>query len=119
MISDQKITTLSKIAYDACRAYHMSIGSDTLPTWDNAPDILKETVEDQICAIVSDPHFCPQDHHDAWCQMKSDDGWTQGDIYDEDTKTHPDLKPYGELSSQDRFEDALIHAIVMSYLNFG
>lgn len=43
--------------------------------------------------------------HEVWAQNKLQQGWTYGDIIDEDLKTHSSLVPYEYLSEQERSYD--------------
>ena len=53
----------------------------------------------------------PEELHDAWVQAYLAMGWTYGDVYDSDTKTHPDLVPYAQLGQLERDKDAVFLAL--------
>lgn len=46
------------------------------------------------CAVES---TSDTDRHDSWMKMHIDDGWVYGENFDPAAKTHPNLKPWGEL----------------------
>lgn len=46
-----------------------------------------------------------ENNHDVWAQQRIRDGWSYGPQRDDDTKTHPDLVPYAELSEAEKEYD--------------
>ena len=43
--------------------------------------------------------------HDNWAMLRMSGGWTWGERRDDDTKKHPDLIPYGDLSDSEKEYD--------------
>ena len=43
--------------------------------------------------------------HEVWAQKKLQQGWSYGEVIDEDLKTHSSLVPYEKLSEQERSYD--------------
>lgn len=43
--------------------------------------------------------------HEVWSETRIKDGWTLGDVRDDDAKTHPCLIPYEELPESEREYD--------------
>ena len=43
--------------------------------------------------------------HEVWAQKKLQQGWSYGEVIDEDLKTHSSLVPYEQLSEQERSYD--------------
>ena len=37
-------------------------------------------------------------YHDAWAARKQENGWSYGEAWSDESKTHPRLKPYNMLS---------------------
>ena len=46
--------------------------------------------------------------HDNWAIVRIDQGWTYGQIRDDNVKTHPALVPYAELSESEKDVDRRI-----------
>jgi len=42
------------------------------------------------------------ERHDAWIAMHVEQGWVYGDEFNPSKKTHPNLKPWGELPASTR-----------------
>jgi len=50
-----------------------------------------------------------------WMKEKLENGWTFGDVKDENLKTHPCMVSYSELPQLQRTKDFIFKAIVDSY----
>jgi hypothetical protein len=57
--------------------------------------------------------------HDRWASERILAGWTQGEIRDERTRRHPDLRPYEELSQEAREKDRVAVATIPFILHTG
>ena len=53
----------------------------------------------------------PEELHGSWMQSYLTMGWTYGEIYDREKKTHPDLVPYADLGQLERDKDAVFVAL--------
>jgi hypothetical protein len=53
----------------------------------------------------------PEDLHGSWMEAYYAMGWTFGEVYDREAKTHPDLVPYAELGQLERDKDAVFVAL--------
>ena len=45
--------------------------------------------------------------HELWARERMDNGWTVGPTRDDETKEHPNLVPYGELTDEDKEYDRI------------
>jgi hypothetical protein len=115
---DRKIEVLAKIAHEANKAYCETQGDTSQASWDDIDEEHKDSARDGVRRILNDPNTTPQDSHQNWMDCKKSQGWTYGETKCQDKKTHPSMKPYVELSSVEKFKDALFHAIVKSYIDY-
>lgn len=53
----------------------------------------------------------PEELHGSWMQSYFLMGWTYGEKYDREAKTHPDLVPYAQLGQLERDKDAVFVAL--------
>jgi hypothetical protein len=53
----------------------------------------------------------PEELHGKWMQAYLTMGWTYGEKYDRERKTHPDLVPYAELEQLERDKDTMFIAL--------
>ena len=93
--------------------YQMGAGQDynTIPTDDQM-----ESLADAVRAVVNNPDMTPEENHENWMRMKTEQGWVYGPVKDAVAKTHPDLIPYDELPEVERKKDdmdLLAHRVAM------
>src|SRR5439155_2849059 len=53
----------------------------------------------------------PEELHGSWMQAYYAMGWTYGETYDREARTHPDLVPYAQLGQLERDKDAVFVAL--------
>lgn len=53
----------------------------------------------------------PEELHGSWWQSYLAMGWTYGEHYDREKRTHPDLVPYSQLGQLERDKDAVFVAL--------
>ena len=93
--------------------YQMGAGQDynTIPTDDQL-----ESLADAVRAVVNNPDMTPEENHENWMRMKTEQGWAWGPIKSATSKRHPDLIPYDELPEVERKKDdmdLLAHRVAM------
>lgn len=101
------IKEIAKVVHNLQSAFCASIGDNTVPTWDNAPDWMKDTTVDGVYALLNEPNAGPGFSHENWMQRKIEEGWIFGDVKDAAKKTHPSLVPFAELPWADQYKDIL------------
>lgn len=103
----------ARLCHEVNRRYCQGLGDNSQLPWDEMPlehrAGLCAGVEAQLAA---DCMLTGEQMHERWMTSKLDNGWTLGEKKDTEKKTHPNLKPYAELSGQERFKDALFSTIV-------
>jgi len=53
----------------------------------------------------------PEELHGSWMQAYHAMGWTYGEKYNHETKTHPDIVPYSQLGQLERDKDSVFVAL--------
>ena len=53
----------------------------------------------------------PEELHGSWMQAYFSMGWTYGETYDREKRTHPDLVPYAQLGQLEQDKDAVFVAL--------
>ena len=113
------IEQIAQIAHETNRAYCHSIGDDSQPTWEEAPQWQRESA-------INGVHFHLKAHangqkppasasHDSWLAEKEAAGWKYGPVKDPEKKEHPCFVPYGELPLEQRMKDYLFAAVVAAF----
>lgn len=109
-IGKQLALTLAHIAHEANRAYCQSIGDNSQPAWDDAPEWQRESAVNGIEGALNG--FTPEQSHESWMAEKVATGWKFGPVKDPEAKEHPCMVPYAELPPEQRRKDALYLAVI-------
>jgi len=110
---------VARICHEANRAYCLTIGDASQPSWDNAPDWQKSSamkgVEFHLQNLAAGKKPSPSASHDSWLEEKRLDGWKFGPVKDPAVKEHPCFVPYEELPIEQRLKDYIFSAIVEAF----
>jgi hypothetical protein len=99
-------------AHELNRAYCMTIGDNSQPSWADAPDWQKDSAREGARKILDGEVTTPEQSHLSWMAHKLADGWQYGPVKDPSKKEHPCMVPYEQLEPEQRVKDALYHACV-------
>jgi len=116
MDTSERILRAAKAAHEANRAYCQSIGDDSQPAWEDAPDWQKDSARAGVEAIIANPDTTPEQSHEGWLAQKKADGWKCGPVKDADKKEHPCFVPYSELPEAQRIKDHIFGNVVRATL---
>lgn len=112
----EKVSTaairIARVCHEANRAYCESIGDDSQPSWNDAPDWQKSSAIKGVLFRIENPGATDESMHKSWWEQKIQDGWKYGPAKNPETKEHPCMVPYSELPSEQRKKDALFSGIV-------
>jgi RyR domain len=112
-------SNIARICHEVNKAFCHSIGDDSQPSWDAAPEWQKDSAISGVLGIISGEIQTPSDSHKSWMKQKEADGWIYGDLKNPDAKppTHPCMVPYDKLPVTQQTKDYLFFAVVRSYLD--
>ena len=108
---------IARVCHEANRAYCISIGDDSQPAWEDAPEWQRESAIDGVRFHLDSGEmdgFDPAASHENWMRQKEDDGWVYGSVKDPVKKQHPCMVPYDELPEEQRRKDHLFTAVVLA-----
>lgn len=111
------LNAIAKRCHEVNRAYSMAIGDDVQLSWEQAPQWQRDSAINGVKFHIENPDATPEQSHNQWMVEKKRDGWVYGPIKDEVNKTHPCMKPYGELPLEQRVKDTLFLTIVKLEIN--
>ena len=99
--------------YDAARLAALAAKAPVIPLpWAEREQAFKEqflaVIEKQCSPARS---TSSEELHNDWVQAYLKMGWTYGQAYDRENKTHPDLVPYAELGQLEREKDDVFVAL--------
>ena len=107
------ILDIAEICHEANRVYCRSIGDNSQPRWENAPEWQKESAINGVQSVIgSKIKFSHRKNHDNWMTHKLKTGWKYGEDKDDDKKTHPCLLPYDELPQEQQEKDELFGSLI-------
>lgn len=102
---------IARVCHESNRAYCMSVGDHSQPTWDMAPQWQRESAIEGVRAVVADPNRQPEDSHVSWMVLKESQGWAYGPVKAPELKQHPCMVPYAELPEIQKVKDHLFLAV--------
>lgn len=101
---------IASITHAANRAYRECIGEDPGPVW---ADLDAEQQRGVMNGVKKAPTHSPRSLHDEWLKEKTEAGWVYGEEKSDEARTHPNIRPYDELSEEQRRKDTLFRGIVI------
>lgn len=115
----QQIDSIAKVCHEANRAYCATIGDNSQPSWEDAPEWQRESaikgVKFHLSALNAGSKPSPSASHESWLAEKREAGWTYGPVKDADKKEHPCFIPYDGLPLEQRLKDYIFSGIVESF----
>lgn len=109
---------VAKVAHEINRAYCHSIGDNTQPDWENAPDWQKQSAINGVNFHLGNPDAGASASHDNWLEEKKQAGWKYGEVKNEFKKEHPCFLPYEKLPVSQKSKDYLFKQVVHSLKPF-
>jgi len=106
---------IAKVCHEANRAYCQSLGDNSQPPWDEAPEWQKTSAINGVLH-AQNPLAKPEDSHNAWLKEKEEAGWKYGPVKDPAKKEHPCFVPYSELPPEQQKKDSLFLAVARALL---
>ena len=106
---------VAKICHEANKAYCATIGDDTQPSWEDAPERQKESAINGVRFHCLNENTTPADSHNSWLKEKTEQGWSWGEIKDAEKKEHPCFTAYENLPKSQQIKDYIFKNIVEAY----
>ena len=106
---------VAKICHEANKAYCVTIGDNTQPSWEDAPEWQKESAINGVRFHCLNENTTPADSHNSWLKEKTKQGWAYGGIKDVENKLHPCFTAYENLPKSQQVKDYIFKNIVEAY----
>lgn len=113
----ETIVRAAQVAHEANRAYCASIGDNSQPAWEDAPDWQRRSAVHGVRFHMDNPDAGPSASHDNWLAEKRRDGWVYGPVKNPEKKEHPCMVPHEELPEEQRRKDALFIGVVRALVS--
>lgn len=111
--------TVAELCHNANKNYCETIGDHTQEDWDDAEEWQRKSAIAGVLYLLKEPGASAEMQHDAWCALKTADGWKFGEQKDAEEKTHPCLVPYAKLPEEQKAKDRLFQNIVRAFIQRG
>lgn len=112
------IEQVAAICHEVNRAYVKAVEGKEVEPWHKAPQWQRDSAIDGVFNFAEEPDATPEMMHEKWMDYKIANGWTYGEIKDEEKKTHPCLVPYDQLPEAQKVKDYLFVAVVEAAINY-
>jgi hypothetical protein len=106
--------SIAQVAHEINKAYCESIGDNSQPSWDSAPDWQISSAINGVQFHLDNPEANPSASHESWLKQKEEEGWKYGPVKNPETKEHPCFVPYDQLPVAQRSKDFLFKQVVHS-----
>lgn len=107
-----KTIAIAMMCHAINAAYCQSMGDDSQPTWEDAPDWQRNSAIAGVEMHLANPDATPEQSHESWYAQKEAEGWTYGEVKDAEKKEHPCFLPYDELPIEQKAKDYLFRTTV-------
>jgi len=115
-LTDELVERIATVAHECNAAYCRTIGDNSQPRWEDAPDWQRSSAADGVRAIAEGRITAPQDSHANWFAHKQREGWRYGPTKNPETKEHPCMVPFAELPPEQQAKDRLFFGVVQALL---
>ena len=113
MLADDLNQRRARFVYEAARLAAIAAEAPIVP----APyDEREQDFRDQLTSaieVMCGPNRAkdPETVHEIWVRAYNANGWSYGEMYDRDARTHPDLVPFNELNQREQDKDSVYIAL--------
>lgn len=108
------LENVAQIAHEINKAYCHSIGDNSQPSWEGAPQWQKDSAIVGVQFHLDNPNAGPSASHESWLKQKEADGWKYGPEKDAEKKEHPCFVPYNQLPTEQQSKDYLFRQVIHS-----
>ena len=112
MPTHENIDKVARLAHEANKAYCETLGDNSQPSWEDAPEWQKTSARKGVIFHCLNPQATPQNSHESWLEEKRAEGWKYGPVKDPENKEHPCFVPYNELPPEQQKKDAIFTQIM-------
>lgn len=111
---ENKIEYIAKICHEANRVWCQAGGDYTQKHWEDAEQWQRDSAINGVKFRINNSNAGVDSQHNAWMEDKMRNGWTFGEIKNDEKKTHPCIVPFEKLPKFQQKKDSLFCAIVDS-----
>ena len=105
---------IARVCHEANRAYCATLGDDSQPPWEEAPDWQHESAVEGVAFVRANPGAPPSASHDSWLKKKQTEGWMYSPVKNPEKKQHPCYMLFEDLPVEQQRKDVLFQSVVRS-----
>lgn len=109
---DDAVERIAKKCHEANKAYCESIGDNSQPSWEDAPDWQKQSARMGVKLHMENPAAGPEASHVSWRAQKAKEGWKYGEKKCPEAKTHPCMVDFKDLPEEQQKKDVIFRDTV-------
>lgn len=112
------IKEIARVAHETNRTYCETLGDNSQPFWEDAPQWQKDSAIEGVRAIKEGNVNEPKESHINWLRVKENEGWVYGEEKNPEKKTHPCILPFDNLPEEQQMKDFLFFDVVSNLLGY-
>jgi NTP pyrophosphatase (non-canonical NTP hydrolase) len=109
------IEAIALCCHEMNRRWCQLTGDASQPSWEDAPEWQRKSLINGVRFRLENPNAPDSASHDNWAAEKRADGWVWGPFKIPETKRHPCLVPFEELSPIQQAKDRLCGEVVRAF----
>ena len=109
---DATVEKIAQKCHEANKAYCESIGDNSQPSWEDAPDWQKQSARMGVVLHMEKPDAGPEASHISWRAQKAKEGWKYGEKKCPEAKTHPCMVDFKDLPEEQQKKDVIFRDTV-------
>jgi len=113
-----EIKDIAIVAHELNKAYCESIGDNSQPEWNDAPEWQQSSAVNGVKFHLDNPDALPSASHKSWLKQKTEEGWKYGEVKNPELKEHPCYVPYDQLPKEQQAKDFIFRQTVHSLKKF-
>jgi len=107
---------IARACHEVNRAYCQSLGDNSQPAWEDAPDWQRDSALRGVKLHAENPDATPAASHESWLKQKAAEGWKYGMVKNPHLKEHPCFMPFDRLPREQQAKDYIFRAVVHAML---
>ncbi|GAB7221350.1 hypothetical protein VoSk93_05610 [Vibrio owensii] len=111
------VQEIASIAHEVNAALFAAFGDDSFKPWNLTHKGQRNNCVNSVLFHLEHPFATPEEGHEHWLSKQLAQGWSYGEVRDEEAKIDPCCLPYLELTPEQRAKDYVFKQIVHSLIN--
>lgn len=109
---------IAQVCHEAHRNYCKFVSHPEQMDWHDAPEVIRDGMIAAVEFYYHHPLATAEDGHKFWMGVRQVEGWAYGPVKDEETRTHPCMVEWSELTIEHQAKDELVWSITQALLPY-